>query len=353
MQTKYFGQPTGDFEVNKAFEDGFAGALSPTRDEFGGTSKTYWDPMRKVNHLGKIKEAMIQKASIDTQTGGAGTAGTALVPVYVDPAIVDRTVRETPLRNILARRAVRGQTYDYVPLTAKGGAVFAAENAAIADQIDTYDRQSVTVKFAYAKGRVSGPAISAMRGFIDPTQLDLSVKSASLMELEEETIINGDASTNPEEFDGLITNITTNTTNLSGGLPTLAQIRAEFATVYNANGQTVLCVTDATTHNYIKGLLLDIQRQVTNPSESILGFGIPDAFEFDGVLFIRDKFMPTTASAKRILFLDLRYLFMAVLQDMTFEEKASENDTWVYLLKEYIAFVNTFESAQSQIYGIA
>jgi len=173
------------------------------------------------------------------------------------------------------------------------------------------------------------------------------------MELAEETIINGDSSTNPEEYTGLISSITTNTTDLSGGLPTLAQIRAEFATVYNANGQTVLCVTDATTHNYIKGLLLDIQRQVSNPSESLLGFGIPDAFEFDGVMFIRDKFMPTGASAKRILFLDTRYLFMAVLQDMTFEEKPSSTDSNVYWLKEYSAFVNTFESAQSQIYGIA
>ena len=75
------------------------------------------------------KNRGLRKASIDTQTGGAGTAGTALVPVYPDPNIVNRTIRQTPLRNMVPRRAVRGLTYDYIPLTAKGGAFWAASAA--------------------------------------------------------------------------------------------------------------------------------------------------------------------------------------------------------------------------------
>ena len=60
----------------------------------------------------------------------------------------------------------------------------------------------------------------------------------------------------------------------------------------------------------------------------------------------------TTGSGKRILFLDMRYIFVAVLQDLTYEEKYNENDNYPYLLKEYLTFVNTFEAASSQIYGI-
>ena len=299
-----------------------------------------------------MKESSIAKASIDTQTGGAGTAGTALVPVWVDSNIVDRTAKQTPLRTMLPRRAVKGLTYDYVPLTAKGGAVFAFENGAIADQVDTFDRVSIPIKFAYAKGRVSGPAIAAMRGFIDPSQLDLGIKTTSMFELAEETIVNGDASTNPEEYNGLIQTITTNTTNLSGASPTLAQLRAEIATSFNNQGNVELAVTDASTHNYLKGLLLDIQRNVETPSQGQMGFGIPDAFTFDGVLFIRDRFMPTTSTARRILFLDPRFVFMAVLQDITYEEKAVENDSFVYMLKEYSALAVTHEAACTQIYGI-
>jgi hypothetical protein len=345
------GRPSDFVSAEKSFSDSF-GDMAVYEDVNKGQSHEYYNPFTGINKKDNISSSL-QKASIDTQTGGPGTAGTALVPVYVDPKFVDRTVRETPLRNVLPRRAVKGLTYDYVPLTSKGGAVWAAENAAIADQVDVYDRASVGIKFLYAKGRVSGPSIAAMRGFVDPTQLDLSVKTVSIMEAEEDMIINGDASTNPEEPSGLIVSITTNTTDLSGGLPTLAGIRAEFATSFNNNGNVNMAVTDATTHNYVKGLLLDIQRQVTNPSEAVLGFGIPDAFEFDGVMFIRDRFMPTGASAKRILFLDTRYTFMAVLQDLTYEEKASENDSSVYMLKLYEAFVLTHEAACTQIYGIA
>jgi len=346
------------FDAEKSFEESFAGALFVGGDDFSGKSAEYYNPWTKVNKIPLIREAMIEKATelqkIDTQTGGVGTAGTALIPVYVDPSMVDRTVRETPLRNVTPRRAIKGQTYDYIPLTAKGGAVWAAENAAIADQIDTYDRTSVNVKFLYAKGRVSGPAIAAMRGFIDPSNLDLSVKTVSIMEAEEDALINGDASTNPEEPTGAIVAITTNTTNRSGGYPTLALIRAELATSYNANGIVTLAVTDATTHNYVKGLLQDFQRvPVVNPSMDSLGFGIPGAFDFDGVMFIRDKFMPTGGSSKRILFLDMRYIFMAVLQDLTYEVKASENDSEVYLLKEYVTPVFTFEASSTQMYGIA
>jgi len=295
----------------------------------------------------------IAKASIDTQTGGAGTAGTALVPVYPDPNVVNRTIRQTPLRNITPKRAIKGLTYDYIPLTAKGGAYWAAENGSLAVVEDTYERVSVPVKFLYAKGLISGPAIAGMRGFIDPAQLDLGVKTDSIYEAEEDALINGDASTSVLEPSGMIKLITTNTTNLSGGNPTLAGIRAELATTFNAKGFPTIAVTDATTHNYVKGLLLDIQRQVSNPSEGILGFGIPDAFEFDQLMFIKDIFMPTGGSAKRILFLDMRYIFFAVLQDLTYEEKYTDQDGFVYLLKEYLTIVNTFEAASSQMYGIA
>jgi len=324
------------------------------KDSFGGYSKEYYNPMNKVDLRIDIAKKFYQtnKVSIDSQTGGEGTAGRALIPVYPDPSIVDRTARQTPLRLMVPRRAVRGMTYDYIPLTAKGGAFWAAENGALSAVEDTYDRISVGIKFLYAKGTISGPAIAGMAGFIDPTQLDLSVKTVSIFEAEEDALINGDATTTVYEPSGLIKSISTNTTNRSGGLPTLALIRAELATTFNANGMVTVAVTDATTHNYIKGLLQDFQRNI-NPSQDMLGFGIPGSFGFDDVLFIKDRFMPTAANSKRILFLDMRYIFFPVLQDLTYEEKFSEIDGFVYMLKEYLTIVHTFEASSSQMYGIA
>lgn len=350
MISKAIFAPAADVDVHRAFNETFPG-LTVHRDAFGGHSTEYYNPLTGVNKTSDLIASFQKATSIDTQTGGAGTAGTAMVPVYPDSQLVDRTVKETPLRALIPRRAIRGLTYDYIPLSAKGGAYFGTEGGALGEVTDTYSRQSIPVKFLYAKGRVTGPAIAAMRGFIDPMALDLSVKTTSIMEKEESTIINGDASTAPEEFSGLIKLIATNTTNLSGALPTLAQIRAEFTVSYNNNGVVTLAVTDKATHSYIKSLLLEIQRNV-EPARGTLAFGIPGAFELDGVMFITDKFMPTSGSAKRILFLDMRYIFMAVLQDLTYEEKASENDSSVYLLKEYLCLAVTHEAACTQMYGI-
>ncbi len=346
----------------KGFEDGFSvekcrerfNAGNIDKDAYGGFSKEYYNPYTGVDKRMEIaKHTYLQKASIDTQTGGAGTAGTALVPVYPDPNIVNRTVKMTPFRNLVPRRAIRGLTYDYIPLTAKGGAFWAAENGALAVVTDTYERVSIAVKFLYAKGLISGPAIAGMRGFIDPAQLDLGVKTDSIYEAEEDALINGDASTTPLEPSGMIKLVATNTTNRSGGNPTLALIRAEIATTFNAKGFPTLAITDATTHNYVKGLLLDLSRNVEKPSAGTPEYGIPDAFIFDQLTFIKDIFMPTSASAKRILFLDMRYIFFPVLQDLTYEEKYTDQDGFVYLLKEYLTIANVFEAASSQMYGIA
>ena len=353
MITKTFEKMDLNKSQAEARFDKTFGGIEVHEDDFGGVSKEYYNLYNNVD-IRKDIQANLMKASqgsITTQTGGAGTAGTALIPVYVDSAIVDRTNRLTPMVDLLPRRAVRGLTYDYNALTSKNGAAWGLEGEAIADQVDTYDRQSVSMKYGYAKGRISGPAVAGMRGYVDPESLDLRVKVKSLKELEEDAIINGDSSTNIEEFNGLIQSITTNTTNKSNAYVTLTDIRAELATSFNANGMITLSVTDASTHNYIKGLLQDFQRQPAPPAEN-LPFGIPGAFSFDGVDFIKDRFMPTTSGSRRILFLDMRYLFMAVLQDVTYEEKYSDNDDYPYLLKLYEAMVLTFEAACTQIYGI-
>jgi len=341
-----------DFSIEKCKSRFNAGEIS--KDNFGGNSKEYYNPFTRVNKAPELAKKFIEmhKDGIGTTTGGAGTAGYAMIPTYVDSHIWDRTAVLLPMRAMTPRRAIRGLTYDYIPLTAKTGAEWRAENGPRTIATDSYERVSIPVKYLYIDGIISGPAIAAMRGFIDPAQIDLGVKNVSMDEAEEDALINGDASTNPEEPTGLIVGITTNTTNRSGGYPSLPLLRAEQVISFNAKGNANLAVTDASTHEYIKGLLQDFQRNM-NPSEGILGFGIPGAFEYNGVMYIKDFYMPQTAAARRILFLDMRFIFFAVLQDRTYEEKYSDVDGWTYQMKEYLTIANVFESSMSQMYGIA
>jgi len=53
-----------------------------------------------------------------TQTGGAGTAGYAMIPIYVDPRITDTTRKYTPIVELTPRVANLGTTADYNQLTA-------------------------------------------------------------------------------------------------------------------------------------------------------------------------------------------------------------------------------------------
>ena len=81
-------------------------------------------------------------------------------------------------------------------------------------------------------------------------------------------------------------------------------------------------------------------------------FGIPGAFLLDGVLFIRDQFMPTTSGSRRILFVDPRYVYLVVLQDVTFEELAKVNDSNKFMLKWYGTIVFSYVASCGQLTSI-
>jgi len=356
--------PLRSQDAEAIFRRGFGNAVVPADVDGNGT--VLYDPKwvknksfdNRLKIAKSLKAQVLNKAgtSVDagltgaTGTGGAGTAGSALIPIWVDPNIVDQTAYETPLRSMIRRVAVRGKTYDFNIISAKGGAHWRTEMGALAEDVDTYDRVSVAMKFGYSVGNVTGPARAAMRGYVDADALDLAVKTAALFELEEDTIINGDLSTYATEYNGLIKSITTNTT-AKGANVALSDIRNELDVTFQAKGRTNLIVTDTYTHSYIKGLLMDFQRQPAPPAEN-LPFGIPGAFEFDGVPVIKSQFMPTTTTARRVLFLDTRYLFMGVLLDITYEELPSPIDSSKYMLKVYEALCVQFEGAMSQIYTV-
>ena len=315
-----------------------------------GNGQTYYDPIRGIDKRQDIGKALLKAPSMSSTTGGTYT-GYSMLPPFIDPSIVDRTVRETPLVTMLPRRAVRGRSIVYNIISAKAGAKFEAEDAALSDQVDTRSTGTATIKFLYAIGRVTGVA-TASQTIIDMMAEDMRVKTASMNEKLENEIINGNTSTDANGFQGLIQTITTNTTDNSGANITLAEIREDLNTSFEANGLIDLAVTDGYTFNYIKGLLMDFQRNVDRPTGR-MDFGIADAFVFDGVLFIKDRYMPTTAASRRIIYIDSRYLYLAVLQDYTYEELAKTNDSQKYMIKWYGTLVVTFESAMVQRYGLA
>src|SRR3990167_7525479 len=340
----------GNAEADYVFEQGF-GKMGIMNDEI------YYDPIHGIDkriEMGKAYvQTLITKApSISSTTGGTVTVY-GLMPSFIDPQIVDRTVRETPLVRMTPRKAVRGRSYVYNALTAKNGAAFLGDEAPLAEDVDTRTATSTTMKYLYAVGRITGPALASGLGHINLLAEDLRVKTASMNEALENEIINGAVATNANGFDGLRAAITTNAPSSAGAAITLDNLRTDFNTSFEANGLIDLVVTDGSTFNVIKGLLMDFQRNVEQPS-GLMNFGIPAAFMFNGALFIKDRYMPTAAGSHEILYLDTRYFFLAVLQDMTFEELAkANNDSNKYYLKWYGALIVNFEATMVQRTSIA
>lgn len=346
-----FGANTmSNAEASLIYEQTFGKAeISEEQVYYPGMCKQYGGgKVESDEALKKIGDKLLSKAPSMSSTSGGTYTGYGLLPPFVDPSIVDRTVRETPLVRLLPRRAVRGRSYVYNVITAKAGADWLGEDASLSEQVDTRATATVNMKFLYAVGRITGQAIAA-ETIINVMAEEVRVKTTSMNEALEQEIVNGAVATNPLGFDGLRTLITTNTSDNATAAHTLELVRTDMNTAFEANGMTDLVVTDGYTLGVIKGLLMDYVRYEGLAKE----FGIPDGFEFEGALFIKDRYMPTTATQREILYLDTRYVFLAVQQDYTYEELAKVNDSQKFMLKWYGALVVNFEASMVRRYNLA
>ena len=113
----------------------------------------YVDGWQGYDMRAQIKSAFdIGFKALTSASGGAGTAGNAMVPVYLDPRIVDTTRKFTPLVELIPRVTNQGLTADYNKITAKGGGFTAAEDSAMAERNDTYERASTAIKSSKQDG---------------------------------------------------------------------------------------------------------------------------------------------------------------------------------------------------------
>jgi len=306
---------------------------------YGGMVEPSLDKRAEGSTFKEAYNEYIEKYTY-TQTGGAGTAGYALIPVYVDPDIIDRTRREIPFIELLPRRAVQGLTYDYNAITTLTNAVTLNEDATLDDLTDVYDRFSSTVTYIYSTGRVSGPSIAARKGYVDALNLEVQNRTLGLKRYEDSLCLQS-AATSPE-MSSLADLITTNETALSGPL-TISALRTEITQCFDAGGVINLIIMTKTLHDSLKGQLQDYQRYTDTTR---IAWGI-ETLSFDGIPVIVDRYVPSGY----VYILDMSVIFMAVLQDMVYEELAKTNDSVKFTLKAYEVLVCRAEAFCSLLTG--
>lgn len=315
-------------------------------------------------------------------TGGAGTAGYAMIPVYLDPRIIDETRKFTPLVELIPRVTNQGLTADYDRMTAKGGAVTAAADAALSEVNDTYVRASTAIKYIYAVGRVLGQAQAAYPSFIlegfqatgaglgtaspfssvgapNAKQLEVISKARQLREKEESLIVNGDVSSDSTEFSGIVKLLgSTNTVDKNTSALEWDDIETAVQYAFDDGGRPKLAVGASSVVKDIRGLMIDLFRY--SPADMGAGGTLPFGVSASLVLqtmvgpipVIPSQYLSNTSGSKAIYFLDTDVIEMRVLQDMTYQEMGITNDSQKFFLKVYECLIIrclTFNSSITEI----
>ena len=308
----------------------------------------------------------VQAKALTTSAGGAGTAGFAMIPIYLDPRVVDTTRKFTPLVELIPRVTNQGMFADFNKITAKGGGITAAEDAALTEANDTYDRVSIPIKFVYAVGRVTGPTRAAQPSYIlegfqsagsglgagnpftnvnspNAMQLEVLMKVRSLREKEESLIVNGDLSTTATEFDGIVQLMGSeaNVVDKSTTAMDWDDIETAVRNAFDDGGRVTLGVASSSVLQDIRKLMIDTFRY--GPADMAVGSNLPFGVSARLVLstmvgdipVIPSMYLSNTSGSKAIYFLDMDIVEMRVLQDVTYEDLAKTNDSQKFMLKVY------------------
>lgn len=328
-----------------------------------------------------------QKAFFST-SGGAGTAGYATIPIYVDQLIVDISRKYTPLTELIARVSNMGVTADYVRVTAKGSAFTQVEGGALNPATHTRARVSKAIKYLYADGLVSGQAQVAVPGYMlagfnptgsglgagnpfasanapDALQQEVLLAVRSLKEMEENLIINGNSTTsgisgnpNGTEFDGIIAlQSTTNQTDLAGGTLEWDHVETAVQNAFADGGRPNLGLCSMGVMTRLRQIMLDTFRFSPNALVGEIAFGIPAQLMLHTTVgpipVIQSMYLTDTAGSRRLYFLDMDWIEMRVLQDMTYQEKGITLDGKEFFLKIYETLIMRAPEFNSSIIGIA
>jgi len=367
----------GSIDTKSAYSHSFGALKDKTR---------YVDPWMTGSDMREtlndsLKRGIARMKALSTTAGGAGTAGYAMIPIYVDPRVVDTTRKETPLVELIPRVTNQGMYAEFNKITAKGGAFVAAEDAALSETNDTYDRVSVPIKFLYAVGRITGPTQAAMPSYMlegfqpqggglgtstfgnvqapNAKQLEVLMKARELRELEEDLIINGSTSSDSNEFDGIVAlQSTTNQLDLDSTALTYDDIETAVLYAIQDGGRPNLAVASPSVVKDIRKIIIDTYRY--NPSDMANGtlpFGIAPSLILETMAgripVIFSRFLSDTSGAKQIFFLDMRWIEMRVLQDMTYEDLAKTNDSQKFMLNIYECLIMRNPAFNSFIDNIA
>ena len=326
----------------------------------------------------RIEKNLTELKSMQTTAGGTGLTDNVLIPIAYRNELVDLTRKQTPLSFVIRSVTNQGIVAPYKQITAKPTAFFARENATLTASDPTFDVQSEAIKYMYAKGSVTGPLNAAAPGFNlmgvmpsqsgDPrgsfgnanagnaNQINILTQARALLELEEETLINGDKTTNPEEFDGIVTIMsTTNTVAKSSTALSLDDFTTAARYAYDDGGYVNFGFCDTVTYGKVIKLInakVSLREFAETEEYGFTAVKIRTGFSSGAIPLVPSRFLSTTAGSQSAYLLDLSVWEKRVLQDMTYEKLAKTKDSDEFFLKKYMCLICMATAFNASITGM-
>lgn len=350
---------TGNIDADRAYTQSF-GSL-PDKTMYSNPSLNH-DLRQEDSLLGGAMAAGLKAFNVTTGPGAAHDVyGKLMIPLYLDPQVIDISRKYTPLVEIIPRVTNRGLYAEWATISKHTGFV-AGEDAAMSEKNDTYSRESVAIRYLYSVGRITGQAIAATPSIImqgmNPTgmnggfgndtlaptakQIEVLAKTRAIKELEEELITNGDVDQSGE-YDGLVqmfTDTTGNNVAKNMDAIALADINTAIGYAFNDGGRPNVGVCSSDVYADIEALIQAKMGYITSTKEMFWGYNTLTIRTMVGdIPIIPSMNLTNTTGEKSIFFLDLSVCEMRVLQDLTYEELAKTNDSEKFMLKIYEAFI--------------
>jgi len=336
--------------------------------------KSKFDNIRKgmANHLVAVRPDLKSKYNAELKSfgatiGGTGTTDSVMNPIFLDRDMVDTSRKRTPLRSLIRRVSQQGIKAVYNTITSKSTASFQSEFEALSVSDMTPARTSKDVKIIRISGYTSGFAQASVPSFnLDGIQgsnsefgpfasatgtnaMDINVLQATraIQEFEEDSILNGNSSTNAKAFDGIVAlQSTTNQVDATGREIALDDLDTAYFNAYADGGRPNIGVCDVLTYKKIKSLLQAKGGFLEYKDLGAYGFkALMVKAGDEDIPIIPSQYLSTTSGSRSLYMLDLSVWEMRVLLDMTYQPLAQVDDGQKFMIKIYEVLIDKSNAA--------
>lgn len=322
----------------------------------------YWNPWTGIDYSPTdiLKNNKVVERAIWSYAEGAITQPTIL-PTYLSEDFTYALPTDAPAYMSIPKRADKGATIEYVRVTAYGSPTsYMVTDTATPDYVSpTTARATLRKRICETWGGVTGFVQASGKNWKDMlAEAHQERLRGMLTDALEDECLNGDNTGNNAK--GFLTyQGTTNGVNVGGDGTevTLEDIREAIKLAFDAGGDLEsygFAITDPRTHKYVKSLVSEDlgYARIGTDANYDLPWGLK-TYAIDGVPFIKSRKMPSDANAKKILFLDHRHCYAAILQDITTELYGKTKDATDFAIKWYGNFVNRCPEHCAVVYGCA